>query len=242
MKITVVAFATASDLVGQGSQSIDMPDGSSLADLKTFLVESYPALDPLWPRLAVAVDGALVKAEDAAATPLRDGVEVALLPPVSGGSGAATAVAESAANTSAEVLVDRPIDVGAVERRVARPDTGAVLLFVGTVRNHHKGRGVNQLTYSAYESMASTQNERICWELEDDSDGAQKVHVASVHRLGDVPVGEPSVVIAVSSPHREAAYGASRTALERLKKEVPIWKREHYADGEVAWREEEPLA
>lgn len=231
MKVSLVAFATASDLIGQGSLSIAMPDGSTLSDLKTFLLESFPELEPLWPRLAVAVDGTLVKDGE---VPLRDGVEVALLPPVSGGAGAAAVQA-------ADVLVEHAIDVAAVERRVARPDTGAVLLFVGTVRDHHRGRGVAKLTYTAYRRMARTQIERICRELEGASAGAQQVHLAIVHRLGDVPVGEPSVVIAVSSPHREAAYAASRTALERLKKEVPIWKREHYADGEVAWREEEPL-
>ncbi|MEM8996146.1 MAG: molybdenum cofactor biosynthesis protein MoaE, partial [Acidobacteriota bacterium] len=134
------------------------------------------------------------------------------------------------------------IDLAAAERSVARPDCGAVLLFVGAVRNHHRGRGVALLTYSAYDSMARRQIQRICRELEDASADAQRVYVTIVHRLGDVPVGEPSVVIAVASPHRDAAYDASRTALERLKKEVPIWKREHYADGDIAWREEEPLA
>lgn len=135
-------------------------------------------------------------------------------------------------------ITDGAIDVAAVERRVASSDCGAVLLFLGTVRNHHEGRPVQRLTYSAYRPMALAKLRRIVEELEGAGD---RLRVAIVHRLGDVPLAEPSVVIAVASPHREAAYEASRTALERLKKEVPIWKREHYADGEVRWREEEPL-
>ena len=135
-------------------------------------------------------------------------------------------------------LVDDTIDVAAVERLVASEECGAVLLFLGTVRNHHAGRAVAGLTYSAYRTMAEANLKRIVDELEAAGD---RLKVAVVHRLGDVPLSEPSVVIAVASPHREAAYDASRTALERLKKEVPIWKREHYVDGEVTWREEEPL-
>ena len=135
-------------------------------------------------------------------------------------------------------LVDEPIDVAAAERAVAAPGCGAVLLFLGTVRDHHQGRAVRRLTYSAYRPMALKVLERIAAELEAEDPG---LRVAIVHRLGDVPVVEASVVIAVASPHRQAAYEASRLALERLKREVPIWKREHYDDGDVAWREEEPL-
>ncbi|MEM8932869.1 MAG: molybdenum cofactor biosynthesis protein MoaE [Acidobacteriota bacterium] len=135
-------------------------------------------------------------------------------------------------------LVDDPIDVDAVRRAVEADDCGAVLLFLGTVRDHHAGRAVARLIYTAYRSMAETTLGRIVAELEASAD---RLRVAIVHRLGDVPVGEPSVVIAVASPHRQASYDASRTALERLKTEVPIWKREVYADGEVTWREEESL-
>lgn len=139
---------------------------------------------------------------------------------------------------SEPVLVDRPIDVAAVQARVAGDEHGAVLLFLGNVRNHHQGRQVAKLVYSAYRPMAEQVLRRIARELEA---GAKRLRLAIVHRLGEVPVGEASVVIAVASPHREAAYDASRRALERLKKEAPIWKREQYADGETVWREEESL-
>jgi len=176
-------------------------------------------------RLAVAVDGELTTADAV----LADGCEVALLPPVSGGS--------SDARAALVDLVDGPIDVAAVERSVAGPGCGAVVLFLGTVRNHHAGRAVERLTYSAYRPMALAGLRRIAGELE----GAGSCRVGLVHRLGEVAVGEPSVVIAVASAHRQAAYEASRDALERLKREVPIWKREHYAGGDAAWREEERL-
>lgn len=112
------------------------------------------------------------------------------------------------------------------------------MIFLGNVRDHHAGRPVAKLTYSAYRPMALEGLRKIVADLEA---GAPGLRAAIVHRLGEVPVGEASVVIAVASPHRAAAYEASRTALERLKAEIPIWKREHYADGEEAWREEEPL-
>ncbi len=226
MKIRVVAFASASDVLGRSPVEVVLPAGSRLADLKAELLARYPALVPLWPRLAVAVDGQVSRSERA----LADGSEVALLPPVSGGSGAA------ARRTA---LVDGPIDATALERRVAGPARGAVLLFLGTVRDHHAGRAVTGLAYSAYRTMAEEALERIASELEAGGDG---LRLAIVHRLGEVPVGEASVAIAAASPHRAAAYEASRLALERLKREVPIWKRERYADGETAWREEEPLA
>lgn len=221
----MVAFATASDILGREAVEVVLPEGSRVSDLAAELTGRFPDLEPIWPRLAVAVGGQL----SGPGQELRDGVEVALLPPVSGGS---TVLAPPRAE-----LVDGPIDAREVESRVAAPECGAVVLFLGTVRDHHRGRAVKLLTYSAYRPMAREALERIAAELE----AADDVRVAIVHRLGDVPVGEPSVAIAVASPHRQAAYEASRTALERLKREVPIWKREHYADGEASWREEEPL-
>jgi molybdopterin synthase catalytic subunit len=223
MKIHLLAFASAGDALGASELEIEMPEGSRVADLRARLDREHPGIVPLWPRLAVAVDGRVVSPEE----PLKDGVEVALLPPVSGGSG----------DASLAELVDGPIDSDRAVAAVSGPDRGAVVVFLGTVRDHHAGRPVAKLTYSAYRPMALEGLRRIVNDLE----SAPGLRAAIVHRLGEVPVGEASVIIAVSSPHRAAAYEASRTALERLKAEIPIWKREHYADGEAAWREEEPL-
>jgi molybdopterin synthase catalytic subunit/molybdopterin converting factor small subunit len=224
MKIRLLAFATAADALGTGETDLEMPEGSRISDLRALLDRDHPGLVPLWPRLAVAIDGRIVPTD----TQLEDGNEVALLPPVSGGSGE---------SLRAE-LTDEPLDAAQAVAAVSGPDRGAVVIFLGTVRDHHAGRPVEKLTYSAYRSMALEGLRQIVADLEA---AHENLRAAIVHRLGEVPVGEASVVIAIASPHRTAAYEASRTALERLKAEIPIWKREHYADGEAEWREVEPL-
>ena len=230
MKVRVLAFATASDHLGRAPLEVELPDGARLSDLRRLLEAEKPGLAALWPRLAVAVGGQLVQGDP----PLSAGIEVALLPPVSGGR-PESAVGAAAARP---ILCHGPLDAAALSREVESPERGALLLFLGAVRNSHAGRSVVALTYSSYEPMAAERIERICRELEA---GAAGLKVAIQHRLGQVPAGEASVVIAVASPHRQAAYDASRLALERLKKEVPIWKLEHYGDGSESWREEEAL-
>jgi len=231
MRITLVAFATAADALGAPETEMDVPAGATIADLRRLLEAEHPGLEPLWPRLAVAIDGEIARGDDK----LTDGAEVALLPPVSGGRPDAPEIAPA---PRLAALTEDPIDIDRVTAAVSGPTRGAVLLFLGTVRNSHRDRAVERLTYSAYRPMAEDRLRRIVEDLETQGDD---LRAAIIHRLGDVPVGEPSVAIAVASPHRAAAYEASRTALERLKAEVPIWKREHYADGESAWREEEAL-
>src|ERR1700680_3987980 len=237
MHVRLLAFASASDALGTSELELELPEPARVADLRAWLDARYPALAPLWPRLAVAVNGSIARSDD----PLSEGAEVALLPPVSGGSGGAAA--GTAARPRVE-LVDAPIDPQDVIARVASPACGAVLLFLGTVRDHSRRRdeaaaAVLKLTYTAYRPMACQALERIAADLERATEG---LRIAIVHRLGEIPVGEPSVAIATAARHRAAAYDASRQALERLKSEVPIWKLEHYSDGNAAWREEEPLA
>jgi len=228
MKIRLLAFASAADALGSGELDLELPDGSRISDLCARLDRDHPQLAPLWARLAVAVDGRIVPA----GTLLQEGAEVALLPPVSGGT------QEEPEEPSRAALTEKPIDAGQAIAAVSGPGRGAVAVFLGTVRDQHGGRPVEKLIYSAYRPMALEGLERIVADLEA---AHPDLRAAIVHRLGEVPVGEASVVIAIGSPHRAAAYEASRTALERLKAEIPIWKREHYADGEAAWREEEPL-
>lgn len=222
VKVRVLAFAGVREILGAGELVIDLPEGAGLGELRSHLDREHPELASYWQRLALAVDGRLGEGE----APLRDGSEVALLPPVSGGSG------------RTEILVDGRIEIEGVIARVAARGRGAVLTFQGTVRDRHGGRQVTHLVYDAYRSMAEEAVRHIVREVEV---AAEDLAVEIVHRLGKVKAGETSVVIAVASPHREVAYQASRTALERLKHEVPIWKREHYADGEAMWREDEPL-
>ena len=225
----MLSFATALDAVGRSETEHELPDGSTVADLVERLTAAYPTLEHLWPRLAVAVDGEV--ARDRAA-PLHDGAEVALLPPVSGGS----------CTDGVGRLRDGAVDadtVATARAGVEDAGKGAVVVFVGNVRNSFGGRSVERITYSAYPAMAERRLERIVRELENSEPGTR---VEIVHGLGTLEVGDASVVIATASAHRQQAYETNRLALERLKAEVPIWKREHYRDGESAWREEEPLA
>ncbi len=135
-------------------------------------------------------------------------------------------------------LVDRPLDLAALLATIADPACGAQAVFAGTVRNRNDGREVVAIDYSAYTTMAASVLERISTELEAAQPG---LRVAIVHRLGRLAVGEASIVIAATSPRRDAALNAIRAALERVKTEAPIWKLEIYADGESSWREIEPL-
>lgn len=131
-------------------------------------------------------------------------------------------------------VITGPIDTLDLMRRVRRDSDGAVLLFTGVVRNHNEGRPVERLEYEAYAEMATAVLQRIVEEVGDRDEVGE---IAVVHRVGELEIGEASVAIAVAAPHRDAAYRASRDVIERLKREVPIWKHERYADGDEAWVE-----
>jgi molybdopterin synthase catalytic subunit len=127
-------------------------------------------------------------------------------------------------------ITDQPIDALRLIAAVGRPGAGAIVLFVGTTRDNNGGRAVIRLEYEAYPDMAVREMQRI------GEEAARRFGAAAVaisHRVGVVEIGQASVVIAVSAPHRDAAYSASRFAIDRLKEIVPIWKKEHYEDGET---------
>ncbi len=130
------------------------------------------------------------------------------------------------------LITSDPIDPEDIMSRVRSDADGAIVLFCGVVRDHDAGRAVVGLRYEAHEAMAREKLEQIS------ADVASQVEIgdiAVVHRVGELSVGEISVAIAVAAPHRDAAYKASREVIERLKREVPVWKRERYADGDEAW-------
>jgi MoaE-MoaD fusion protein len=145
---------------------------------------------------------------------LADGDEVALIPPVSGGSFR---------------LSEEPLDLAAAVTEVKSDEAGAIATFVGTTRIHSRGRTVVHLEYEAYPEMA----ERVMAEIADELKGRYELcEVAIHHRVGRVGIGEPSVVIAVSAPHRTAALAACKDAIDTLKETVPLWKKEVYEGGE----------
>jgi len=145
---------------------------------------------------------------------LHDGDEIALIPPVSGG---------------AFLLSGSPLSLEAVVEEVASPEAGAIATFVGTTRVHSRGRTVTHLEYEAYEGMAEREMEAIAAELR------ERYHLCSIaihHRIGQVAIGERSVAIAVSAPHRADALAACKDAIDTLKERVPLWKKEVYEGGE----------
>jgi len=145
---------------------------------------------------------------------LHDGDEIALIPPVSGG---------------AFLLSASPLSLEAVVEEVASPEAGAIATFVGTTRVHSRGRTVTHLEYEAYEGMAEREMEAIAAELR------ERYHLCSIaihHRIGQVAIGERSVAIAVSAPHRADALAACKDAIDTLKERVPLWKKEVYEGGE----------
>jgi molybdopterin synthase catalytic subunit len=190
-----------------------MQDGATVADVLTHYEARIPQIRELLPTVALSVNqhysgpGAL----------LADNDEVALLPPVSGGSGRAAIVRER-------------IDTAGVAERVTRPEDGAAIVFEGVVRDNTRGRKTLYLDYEAYEEMAVRQME----DLASQAIAQFKVRdVAIVHRLGRLEIGETSVLIVVASAHRGPAYDASRWLIDTLKRKVPIWKREYFVDGAV---------
>jgi molybdopterin synthase catalytic subunit len=176
------------------------------------LVAEQPKLDRMRSIVMVMVNQAYASPD----TVLSDGDEVAFIPPVSGGASSFYRVQEA------------PIDAREVESMVLDAGAGAVVTFSGTVRDHGRGQSVSLLEYEAYAPAAERMMEQVGEEI-----AAQwpVIKVAMVHRTGALTVGEVSVVIAIASAHRDAAFEASRYAIERLKEIVPIWKKEHYDDG-----------
>ena len=128
-------------------------------------------------------------------------------------------------------LTSEPIHLETLIAAVAAPERGGVATFLGLVRNHHLGRRVTGLEYSAYEPMA----EAVCRELIAETESRWPVHAALAHRVGRLDIGDVAVAIAVSGQHRDEAFAACRHLIEELKRRIPVWKRERYADGTTEW-------
>jgi molybdopterin synthase catalytic subunit len=207
MRVTVLYFAAARERAGAGREVLELPDGSDRAQALAAIVGRHPALEPIAGKLRLAVD------QDFDGK-LRDGCEIALIPPVSGGAGVHRVGPEK-------------IDPAACERAVAGEDAGAIVNFVGTVRATNHGKRVVRLEYEAYAEMAVRQFGHIA----DEAARRFNARLAIHHRIGPLEPGETSVVIAAAAPHRADAFDACRYAIEALKQDATIWKREVYPDG-----------
>ena len=232
MQVTVLFFGMLKDIVGKAEDGITVEDGSSIGRL----YELYAAR---FPKLAEHSSSILFSRNREFAgwgEPLRDGDEVAFLPPVSGGIGDNGERAEAASGDDNPCRLTRePIDTRALVEQLKRGEDGAIVIFEGIARNNTRGRATRFLEYEAYEPMALEKMREIAAEVK------QKFAVDRVgmtHRLGHLEIGEASVVIVVTSPHRKPAFEACHYAIDRLKQIVPIWKKEFFADGAV-WVEGE---
>jgi len=205
VKVLVRLFAGLREQAGTGARELELPDGATTADV--------------WPQLGLGVEppGLLYAVNRDYADrsrPLADGDEVALIPPVSGGGFR---------------LSGEPLDLGAVVAEVASPEAGAIATFIGTTRVRSRGRTVLHLDYEAFEEMAEQTMAALAGSLKDRFDVTE---IAIHHRVGRVEIGEASVLIAVSAPHRQDALAACKEAIDTLKQTVPLWKKEVYEGGE----------
>ena len=224
VQVKLLFFASLKDIVGSRQLDFDVPSGATVNDLLERLEARYPGLRPYRSIVLTSLNEDYVERS----TVVSDGDEVAIFPPVSGGA------------SSEPVIADRPrevyrltreaIDAREISDMILRPEDGALCIFEGVVRNNSKGKTTRYLEYEAYETMALKTMEEIgefvrsAWEI-----GC----VAIVHRLGRMEIGETSVAIIITSPHRRASFDACEYAIDRLKKIVPIWKKEFFDDGEI---------
>jgi len=213
MSLTVRYFAAARERAGCSSEEVELPSPSTVGALLEALAGRHPELQPLLKHLRVAVNHEFRGLDEA----VKAGDEVALIPPVAGGAGLFA-------------VVDRALCLDDVVKAVSGPGQGGVVTFSGAVRNETKGRRVLKLEYEAYGEMAVKKLEELGARAASQWPGTR---LAIVHRVGTLLPSELAVVIAASAPHRAEAFHACSFAIEELKRDVPIWKREFYEDGDV---------
>lgn len=216
MRVVVRLFAAYRELAGTGRIELDLARGATAAD-------AIAALGSRLPRVAGGNLLLALNREYAEPTAsLADGDELALIPPVSGGDGAASILISAA-----------PLSLDAAIAAVRGGDAGGIVAFLGTVRSENRGTRVTKLEYEAYAQMAETT-------MRDIADRLERTHGARIalhHRIGTLTVGEVAVVVVAAAPHRAEAFAAARAAIDELKSTVPIWKKEYSADGAV-WLED----
>jgi MoaE-MoaD fusion protein len=249
MRVRVLFFGRLKDLAGKSSDVLELADGASVRDLLEHYAAQAPRLKESLPSLAVAVNQEYSGPE----TLLKPDDEVALLPPVSGGSEGGTPLRQAQGKLSGQPagpfdsaqgkrrryasIIRDPIDTQDVLNRMKRGEDGAAVAFEGVVRYQTRGRKTLYLDYEAYEEMALRQMESLA---EQALKQFQVRDVALVHRLGRLEIGETSVLIVVTSAHRAAAFDACRWLIDTLKRTVPIWKKEYFEDGAI-WADGEPF-
>ena len=230
MRVRVLFFGMLKGIAGTSGEAIEVQPGASVRDVLQHYESQFPQLRPALSSLALAVNQQYSSPD----TTLHPDDEIALLPPVSGGTGE-TPTSQGIRRYSS--ITREPIESARIADRLKRGEDGASVVFEGIVRNQTRGRRTLYLDYEAYEEMAAQ-------ELESLAEKALRQFpirdVAIVHRLGRLEIGQTSVLIVVASAHRGAGFDACRWLIDMLKKTVPIWKKEYFEDGAV-WADGEPF-
>jgi molybdopterin converting factor subunit 1 len=224
MRVRVLFFGQLKEIVGVAAEDAGLSEGARVEDLFERYARRFPKLTEFRNSIAPSVNQEYAEWRASVA----DGDEVAFLPPVSGGQGTSN-------NDDIFELVREPIQPGELLERLKAPEDGAMVVFDGFVRNNFKGKRTLYLEYEAYEAMALAKMREIGEQIREKFPICR---LAIIHRLGRLEIGETSVWIAVSSAHRSAAFEACRYAIDTLKRDVPIWKKEFFAGGAV-WAEGE---
>jgi molybdopterin synthase catalytic subunit len=222
MKVTVKLFARLRELAGAASLERHLAHNATVADLVQELQADFPRLTEAMSRTIVSVNREFAEAQ----TRLNDGDEVAIFPPVSGGSGT---------DEGKFAITYEPISLDEMAAKVLKPETGAVAVFAGVVRSVSAGKAVDYLEYEAYETMAVAKLRQVAAEAR--QQWPDIVDIAIIQRIGHLEVGENAVIVAVSSRHRnDGCFEACQYAINRLKQIVPIWKKE-VSPGGAEWVE-----
>ena len=232
MLVRILFFGVLKDLAGQGGESINLPDDATLGDVLNHYEARIPRLREWVSSIAMSVNQEYAGPD----AKLNQGDEIALLPPVSGGTGKSQ-LDDPKGRAKRAAIVRERIETRAVLEAIKRPEDGAAVVFEGVVRDNTRGRRTLYLDYEAYEDMAVKQIEKLS---EQALSRFPIRDLAIVHRLGRLEIGEISVLIVVASGHRAAAFDACRWLIDTLKRTVPIWKKEYFEDG-VVWADGEPF-
>ncbi len=233
MQVRVLLFGILQEIAGLRQESLELPANAKVADVLEHYRARSPRFEPYLASLATSINQSFAS-RDAV---LKEGDEVGLLPPVSGGT-TSTSVTSSATPVPVRARLTREvIDPQAILNSIKQPSDGAVTVFDGIVRDNSRGRRTLFLDYDAYETMALLEMEKL---IEEALRRFPIREARIVHRLGHLEIGESSVLIAVASAHRTAAFEACRWIIDTLKRTVPIWKKEHFEDGAV-WADGEPF-
>src|SRR5713226_1691523 len=228
MRVRVLFFGRLKEIVGRGEDSAELSEGTRVEDLFARYGNRFPELEQFRPTVVASVNQEFAEWR----TMLSSDDEVAFLPPVSGGQ---SGVSSAKVGDDIYQLVRAPIGTEQIVSHLKTPEDGAVVVFDGIVRNNSGGRATLHLDYEAYEPMALRKMREIGAEIR----AKFPIHrIAMIHRLGRLEIGETSILIAISSPHRRAAFDACRIAIDSFKRSVPIWKKEYFQDGS-AWAEGE---